>query len=592
MVIRYANMRSALLIIASSVMVMGCPNNNSKPENVPQNGTDAVPPNGTDVVPPNGTGDGPQAVLIEIDRMSGTRAFQDEQTLNGNDVSLAEIYKAGELNLRIVHDQDNLERQNSIRLADLHALMTANRNVDANEGEWHVHMLVVTEDADDPDTLGIMFDFGDVDNNDIPREAFAVFESAHVGLTGGVVPEVLLTSAHELAHVFNLHHTDWEGSGFQNDATIESYSMTNSVRWSLSPQSVAHLTHHDERLVRPGSGGLPFTSITREHLDNHQPIPRESYNVIDASRSIASRGRGVQKEFAVRGGRAKEGSRIVTASPVKLKIEAPQSTYTVGEPIIVSIVLENTSDEDVQVISQLNPEYRYLSIAIKPPDSDNFLPYRAPVIRDARRVGTKTIEARGLFTTEAKLFFSADGWTFEEPGEYVIQASYPAGTEMSDARIESEELTIMVEIPASEPTTTARRLLMDNTGRQLGKEQGLFLYMEGGDHLRYGASRLKELVETAPTADQASAARLALGKAALNPTFDPTRRVRPNANLDEALKYLEGLSEAKNLPAQSIKRVGEQLSIALEKADRIDDAAMFRRKIVDKLENTRPEGET
>jgi len=148
-------------------------------------------------------------------------------------------------------------------------------------------------------------------------------------------------------------------------------------------------------------------------------------------------------------------------------------------------------------------------------------------------------------------------------------------------------LTITIERPATETTTAARRMLLQEGTQQLGKEQGLFLYMEGGDHLMYGAEQLKKLVEEQPDAAQASAAKLALGNAALNPTYDPTRRVRPDANLDEAMKYLEDLSDAKNLPAQSIKRVGDQLTYELEKVDRVDDATMFRRDMIEKLERTR-----
>lgn len=565
---------SRILIVAATggLMAMNC----GGPDNGPPS-----PPNGND------NGDEAQKVVLEIDRMTGTEDVRVVQTLGGATVSLAEIYEAGGVDLRIEKDQDDLEREDSIRLADLHALMTANRTVATDDDEWHVHMLVVTEDADDPGTLGIMFDFGSVDDNDIPREAFAVFESAHEGLSGGLVPEVLLTSAHELAHAFNLHHTDWEGSGFQNDATIESYSMTDTVRWSLSPQSVAHLTEHDERLVKPGSGGLAFADVTQEHLDDHQSIPRESYNVVDAARTSVARGPGVQKGYAVRSQLAKQGARIARGSPVKLRLVAPQDTYTVGEPVIVTVALKNTGDEPVSVIPRLQPEYRFLSVAIKPPGSDDFVPYRAPVLRDARRVGSKTLEAGGRLEAEAKLFLSADGWTFEEPGTYVIQASYPAGAEIGNARIESEPLTITIERPATETTTAARRMLLQEGTQQLGKEQGLFLYMEGGDHLMYGAEQLKKLVEEQPDAAQASAAKLALGNAALNPTYDPTRRVRPDANLDEAMKYLEDLSDAKNLPAQSIKRVGDQLTYELEKVDRVDDATMFRRDMIEKLERTR-----
>ncbi len=529
--------------------------------------------------------DGPsQAVVLEIDRMAGTQAIQDSQTLNDENVSLADIYEAGGVGLRIVHDQSDLERQDSIRLADLHALMIANRDVVANENEWHVHMLVVTEEADRPDTLGIMFDFGDDDDNDTPREAFAVFESAHETLPGGLVPEVLLTTAHELAHVFNLHHTDWEGQSFQGGATIESYSMTDSVLWRLSRKSVAHLTEHDERLVRPGEGNLPFTLITREHADSHESIPPEAYDVIDGERTAARRNPDLKRNAAVRGILPMRAARPSTASSsVELKIEAPKTTYVVGEPVIVSAVLENTGSEDASVIPQLDPEYRLLTIGIQSPNSDEMLPYRAPVIRDARRVGSKLLAPGERYTAEAKLFLSADGWTFEETGDYVVRASYPAGAEISDARIVSKAITISIVPPDSEATTEARRLLMDDTGRRLGKEQGLFIYLEGGDHLTHGASKLRELVDTVPTARQATSARFALGNAALNPTYDPTRRARPAADLDQAMRYFEGLSDADNLPTQSIERLGNQLTTELEKVDRIDDATKLREDVIERL---------
>jgi len=160
-----------------------------------------------------------QRVLIEIDRMSGTRPVETEQTIGGQQVSLAAIYRSAGLELRVVPDRADLPRQDPIRLADLHALMTSSSSVVPQQGEWKVHALVVTEDADDPGTLGIMFDFGDEDTNDVPREAFAVFDSAHSTLPGGPVPELLLTTAHELAHAFNLHHTDWEGTSFTEDST-------------------------------------------------------------------------------------------------------------------------------------------------------------------------------------------------------------------------------------------------------------------------------------------------------------------------------------------------------------------------------------
>ena len=112
---------SRMLIVAATggLMAMNCggPGDNTDDQPAPQPGTVA------------------QSVVLEIDRMTGTRAVEDEQVLGGDAVSLAEIYKAGDVDLRIVHDQDDLGRQESIRLADLHALMTANRTVDAGDDE-------------------------------------------------------------------------------------------------------------------------------------------------------------------------------------------------------------------------------------------------------------------------------------------------------------------------------------------------------------------------------------------------------------------------------------------------------------------------
>ena len=48
------------------------------------------------------------------------------------------------------------------------------------------------------------------------------------------------------------------------------------------------------------------------------------------------------------------------------------------------------------------------------------------------------------------------------------------------------------------------------------------------------------------------------------------------------MKYFEGLPAAENLPTQSIWRVGEQLTNELEKADRKEDAELYRKQIEDK----------
>ena len=80
----------------------------------------------------------------------------------------------------------------TVRLADLHAIMQTFSSIPPDEGQWKVHLLLVTRDFTDANTLGIMFDFGRNDDNDIPREGCAVFVDAH---TQGDVAEEILRGA-------------------------------------------------------------------------------------------------------------------------------------------------------------------------------------------------------------------------------------------------------------------------------------------------------------------------------------------------------------------------------------------------------------
>ena len=126
------------------------------------------PPDPGSTPTPTPAGDGRLTVLVEVDQMQGTPPLQDSQTLGGAQVSLAGIYAPGGLDIEVRHDQNNLPTVPSVRLADLHALLTAFRNLPTPPDGRHVHVLVVTVEAERPDTLGIMFDFGDNNPNEHP----------------------------------------------------------------------------------------------------------------------------------------------------------------------------------------------------------------------------------------------------------------------------------------------------------------------------------------------------------------------------------------------------------------------------------------
>lgn len=529
--------------------------------------------------PPATTAPASQKVLLEIDRMQGTTPVQLTQTLHGASVSLAGIYAPAGVSIRVVSDQADIPRQDKVRLADLHAMMMAARTVPTEAGEMKVHLLVVTEDEERPDTLGIMFDFGANDPNDIPREGFAVFETPHQNMAAGVVPEVLLTSAHELAHVFNLHHTDWEGTSFEQASTVEGYSFTDTVVWKLSAASIAHFKGDScpRQLVLPGAGGMPFGLITQAHAGLHKNSPRESYDIAPDNFGAMSRGSAMTRSSAVRSRLAREGANDVTAaSPLQLQLRAPKSEYVVGEPVTLTAMLTNRGNQARKVIALLDPEYRFLSVAVRRATEPQFHPYSPPVLRDARQGVMRDLAPGETLVGEARVFFSSDGWTFETPGEYEVQATFPADTESSKDLVQSEPVRLKIVAPATETATRAVRLMQRSDGRALGTQQGLYLYMGGGDHLRDAARNLRQITREVPQAPQAAGAKLAIANQTLSPTVDPLSRSKPPARIDEALRLLREARQDPGISGATLIRIQGAVIRQLEKAGRTAEARQLR----------------
>lgn len=526
----------------------------------------------------------PSKVFLEIDRMAGTPALKPEQVIRNNPVSLAGIYAEAGLDLRITQDSTDLPRQETIRLADLHGLMTAFSSLEAEAGERKIYGIVVTEDQDEPGTLGIMFDFGQHDENDIPREAFAIFASAHQGLDGGVDPEMLLTAAHELAHCFNLHHPDWEGTSFQSRATIESYSLADTVRWNLSSQSIAHLQGHPDCLVWPGSSAQKFGVATAEHLARHKISPNESFD--EAQETDVCSGEGAfttRRSSAARAVAARKETRMLSADDTSLRLvlSAPKSTFVVGEPVVLTAELRNVGTTQVAVSPLLNPDYQFLNVEIRRPDMDRFHRFRPAVLADARGARLRRLAPGESMLTEIRVFFGAEGWTFAEPGSYAVRADFGVGDPDGRDRVASNVLELEILEPARTADIRARTILTQPDG-QLSTQAGLYLLFEGGDHLTQGAGAVRQIGEEADAA-QAPAARLALAMAALNP---PARAglTQEAPAVEQAQEYLSGILDT-DLPPATLVRVQSTLARELDSQGQTEAALRIREETIRELDS-------
>ncbi len=528
-------------------------------------GCDKTEPPKPDVTPAPTAPPRASRVILEIDQMEGTPPVPESAPGGPAEASLKKIYHDAGIEVEVRVDQTNLPRAEKVRLADLHNLMTSFDTIQPPPGVGKVHALVVTAEDEDPTTLGIMFDFDSEDVNSTPREGFAVFATAHQALNN-VPAELLLTTAHEMAHCFNLHHADWEGGSFQDHSTVEGYSMADTVRWALSDRSGDHLRHHQIKEVWPGTGGFPFGSIARIHLDHHETDPAESYSVVDAqARGVA----GAAKALA----RQRVQLRDVN-DPLGLVLEAPKTKYILGEPIVLTVGLYNAGSQDRYVLPLLDPRYQFLNVEYRKKDGGEFQAFRSAVLADARGVAAARLQPGESRHEEIKVFFGAKGWTFKDPGTYEVRADFPAGAATPDVfrraegRIQSPVIELQIQAPATETDRRASR-------KVLGYKEGLFLFLDGASHLRGAKETLQSVVQEERGSIVAPAARLALAQAALHPAPEPGSRVVPGPDVARAKEYLEGLPTA-TLPAASVLRTTKELSVEMQKRGDTQDAQRLR----------------
>ncbi len=532
------------------------------------------PPPATQIGPP------PRKVVLEIDRMQGTPAFELEQVVNGTKISLQSIYADAGIELDIRQDQNDLPRQDEVSLADLHAMMSAFRSVQAPSDVMRVHALVLTRERADPDTLGIMFDFGEDDIDGRPREGFAIFADSHATLPGGLQPELLLTLAHELAHCFNLHHPDWEGTSFRTGSSVESYSQADTVRWMLSGSSKVHLRDDPGREVWPGKSNIGFGLITPSHLARHRPLPLEQFEVVEPG-GFSQRRPTATFAMATRVAE-RDRSRFlpVDGHDVKLQLEAPKSRFVAGEPVVLTVGLHNSGKTSQPVLPLLDPKYRFLNVEVREPGDTEFKPFQPVLLAEARGARTKVLQPGESLHEEARIFYGASGWVFHQSGTHEVRADYPAPApderafEQAD-RLQSNVVVITVAEPTTAPERRARQLIA-------GDQEGLFLLLGGGDHLTRGVTNLKQALIEAPQGAQAPAVRLALGTAALNPTIDPGTGVESQPRLEEALGHLRATLEAP-LPALSVVKAQADLVEKLEEGGRPAEAARIRNATVQRM---------
>lgn len=233
---------------------------------------------------------------------------------------------------------------------------------------------------------------------------------------------------------------------------------------------------------------------------------------------------------------------LIAQAALRLSLSFEKPTFLVGEPVIAHVTLSNVGAENLSIPAELEPEYyriRYM-IGINGGPEEMFRPWALLENDDVSQLATGT-----SVSTQAKIFFGANGWTFSTPGTYTIRALM--------GRLGSEPARITVQQP---PTDIERR----QSAALLGsREAGLFILLNGGDHLTAGIKVVRDIATSgsrlAGYANYALGASLATEFANLK-----TATVR-SRNLPQAEQFLERSQQLLPSDALFYKLGGERLLI-------------------------------
>ena len=211
-------------------------------------------------------------VSLEFDRMTGT-AFPPEQMVNGQSVTLASIYDEAGLKLQVEEDETtiaplSIPGEDCISDAELTTLENGHRTLSLFPtsicpflfcNTYHLYGAVVNHYGEVLDACIPEFILGKMWQTHT-RSAFAIFYPVTYIQTNGA--GYLRTTAHEIGHAFNLHHSDGDGTTImtQTDDVAEDWVF------EFSAQSRDHLQNHPAQCKFPGAiGAAPFLSVTEEH---------------------------------------------------------------------------------------------------------------------------------------------------------------------------------------------------------------------------------------------------------------------------------------------------------------------------------------
>ena len=231
-------------------------------------------------------------------------------------------------------------------------------------------------------------------------------------------------------------------------------------------------------------------------------------------------------------------------SDLRLSLDIGKSEVVVGEPIYATLILTNGGTSPVPVFPDLYPEVEVGAIEIR---RDGATERFRPTAVDDVETQVQELAAGQSVSATFPIFFGVKGWVFTEPGSYELTGLYSHPTAGPSGQLRSAPVALSVVDGGP-----AGALLTD--GNPGGREAGLFMHWEGGDHLRHGIAVLETVIEQYPNALQAHYARLSLGLSFSRGFRDYSiGKVRP-PDLERARTLFAPINDARLQPVAALQK--------------------------------------
>jgi hypothetical protein len=389
--------------------------------------------------------------------------------------------------------------------AELHTAMQNHFSLWQDIPQWAVWLLVAQSHEMGSGLYGIMFD-----QQGKQRQGCAVFHNGIGGVTFDKLRLQLYTYVHELGHCFNLMHS-WQKS-YANPPVP---NRPNSLSWMNYPWNY------------PAGGAPAFWNNFPFWFDNEEVIHlRHAFR-----NNIIMGGNNFTVGAAL--GREVMADPIRDESGLTLRISTHQSSFALGEPVVLQIALTTTDSRGRRVHTWLHPNCGMVKVVIRKP-SGEVMAYE-PLIDHLVGGQESIIGSNDVVRDSAYIGFGKDGFYFDQPGHFRIRAAYAA---LDGSEVMSDIITIRVRYPVSPTDESLADLFM-------GDDQGTLLYLLGSDNesLKSGNAAFDEVLEKHAKHPMANYARLIKG---INAARDfkivteenEDRVIVRQAKLDESAKLL------------------------------------------------------